>query len=202
MSPASTRTTAPPSFSRARRTFARYPAKSASPPRPSRGAMPPWRSFVPTTVIVTGRASGAARKRATASADAATMAAESTSLLQEAACPRALAAERVVQRVVEGEDVARGGGEGSPGLLADERLLVLLLGLVAPAVERVESETRAVGAVGGSPVPEVGVHDDEVAGASRDQDLVAVRSAGIGETVLGLLAEPVRAGNDAQAPVL
>src|SRR5688500_2611966 len=68
MSPPSSSNTAP-SLARAARRFLTYPPNSASPPLPSRGTMPPWRSLVPTIEMMIGADDGSGAGSASGRAD-------------------------------------------------------------------------------------------------------------------------------------
>src|SRR5262249_38409866 len=117
----------------------------------------------------------------------------SSGLLHEAAAP-ALGAHRVVGGVVEGQDLPGRRRQRGLGLRRQRRLLMLLLRLVPPAVERMEGEAPPLRPVGGAAVPEVRVHHNEVAGAAGDEDLLRVGPARVVERVLRPPAPPVRAG--------
>src|SRR5579862_6414134 len=69
------------------------------------------------------------------------------SSFQESASPHHFGAQSVVQRIIEGEQVAQLGRQAILHGGAQHLLLVLLLGLVAAAVEGVEGGARPAGAV-------------------------------------------------------
>ena len=63
----------------------------------------------------------------------------------------------------------------------NQSLLLLLLGLIAAAVESMQRGSRAVGAIGGAGVPGVGIEDHNGAGSARDEYLIGMIGERIGE---------------------
>ena len=104
---------------------------------------------------------------------------------EEAAARRGRGGELVVERIVEGEEVAELGRERCLHFWAEEFLLILLLGLVAAAVEGVERGAVALRAVVHSAMPRVGVHDDDGAGGRGDESLRRMRGAQVGQLARG-----------------
>ncbi len=90
------------------------------------------------------------------------------SLLHEPAANGNVRAHLVVQRIVEREQIPDLRAETRLGLRPEKRLLILLLRLVAPAVEGVHGQPRRRRPVGRPTVPHVGVHHRDAAGLADE----------------------------------
>src|SRR4029079_9741127 len=82
------------------------------------------------------------------------------------------------------------------------RLLVLLLRLFAPAVVHVERTPRLVRPVCEAAVPDVGVEDEDVAGAGGQDLLLGMAGGWIPQRLGGQAAGAVGAGDHAEGAVL
>src|ERR1051325_4638955 len=93
------------------------------------------------------------------------------SLGQEAAARCVRFRELVVQRIIEREQLAQLRRQRGLHLRAEELLLILLLRLVSPAVERVQRRAIALRAIVDAAVPDVRVGHDDGAGGRSDEAL-------------------------------
>ena len=112
---------------------------------------------------------------------------------QKAAHPCRLRAELVVARIVKRQDAAQFRREARLRLRPQQRLLVLLLRLVAARVERMQRAARHSGAVRRTAVPGVGIHYYHGPSLTQHQHLIGMRRLRIGQRLLRQLAAALRA---------
>jgi hypothetical protein len=118
--------------------------------------------------------------------------------LQEPAADVDRGAEPVVERVVQGEQLAQHGRQGPLRLRPQQPLPVLLPGPVAPAAEGVRRRPRPARAG----VPDVRVPHRHGARPARHQDLIGVVGLQVRRRLLGQPPPAVRAGHEAGGPVV
>jgi hypothetical protein len=119
----------------------------------------------------------------------------------EAASNSDFGAEVVVEWIIQREQFAHRGCESRLRGFAEQLLLVLLLRLVATAIKRMQRTPWLVRAILRAAVPEMGIHNNDCSGCSRDESFLGMCRRRIVKHVLGSFSPTMRTGYDSRRAV-